>query len=65
MHGSAPSQSWIANVSVTSAVCGVPNPNKMHALVMARFAREAMEKFSDVVSSLELKLGPDTVGTFG
>jgi hypothetical protein len=29
---------------------------------MARFARDAMDKFCKVVRSLELTLGPDTVG---
>ena len=31
---------------------------------MARFACAAMDKFREVLGSLELKLGPDTVGEF-
>ena len=31
---------------------------------MARFARAAMDKFCTVVRDLELKLGPDTGGTY-
>ena len=31
-------------------------------MVMARFARDAMDKFREVVRNLELTLGPDTVG---
>jgi len=42
------------------AVCGLPEPNEDHALVMARFARECMEKVNEVISELELTLGPDT-----
>lgn len=41
-------------------VCGLPKPNKDHAVVMARFARECVERFNDVVTGLENALGPDT-----
>ena len=47
----------------SSAVCGVPKANKEHAVVMAQFARDAMDTFCEVVYNLELTLGPDTVGT--
>ena len=50
---------------VSSAVCGVPKANKEHAVVMAQFARDAMDKFCEVVDNLGLTLGPDTVGTCG
>ena len=42
------------------AVAGVPRRRKDHALIMARFARDAMDKFGEVVRDLELRLGPDT-----
>ena len=42
------------------AVCGLPEPNHDHAIVMARFARECMEKGNEAVRELELTLGPDT-----
>ena len=42
------------------ACCGVPEPNKDHATVMAQFACECLSKFQTVVQDLELKLGPDT-----
>lgn len=43
------------------AVCGVPTANKEHALTMARFARDALDRFNEIVQSdLELTLGPDT-----
>lgn len=42
------------------AVCGLPEPNKDHAIVMARFARECMEKVNEIIRELELTLGPDT-----
>jgi class 3 adenylate cyclase len=50
--------------SHSSAVCGVPKANKDHAVMMARFARDAMDKFREVVRNLELTLGPDTVGKY-
>jgi class 3 adenylate cyclase len=42
------------------AVCGVPEANPKHAEVMARFARDCLDQFNNVVRGLELKLGPDT-----
>ncbi|KAL7581160.1 hypothetical protein ACA910_005950 [Epithemia clementina (nom. ined.)] len=42
------------------AVCGLPEPNKDHALAMAKFARDCMEKMDHLVHKLEAKLGPDT-----
>lgn len=42
------------------ASVGVPEPCKDHAVVMAKFARESLERFSLVVAGLELSLGPDT-----
>lgn len=42
------------------AVCGLPEPNKDHALVMAQFARECMDKVNELIRELELTLGPDT-----
>ena len=52
------------------AVCGLPVVNHQHAVVMAKFARECMERVNDVIRELELTLGPDTselairVGTY-
>ena len=42
------------------AVCGLPSLNKDHAIVMARFSRDCVDKFHEVIRSLEMKLGPDT-----
>jgi len=42
-------------------VTGVPKQRKDHAVIMARFARDAMDKFAEIICDLELKLGPDTV----
>jgi len=42
------------------AVCGLPNPNEKHALMMARFAQACLEKFSWLTKQLENRLGPDT-----
>jgi class 3 adenylate cyclase len=42
------------------AAVGVPEPQKDHAVVMARFARECMEQVDSVLRELELQLGPDT-----
>ncbi|CAJ1960722.1 unnamed protein product [Cylindrotheca closterium] len=42
------------------AVTGLPEPTKAHATIMASFARACVEKFEDLVGSLETTLGPDT-----
>jgi class 3 adenylate cyclase len=42
------------------AVCGLPEPRKDHAVVMARFARDCMTKMNDLTKKLEVTLGPDT-----
>lgn len=42
------------------ATCGLPDPNKDHAVVMARFAQECVGKFSTKTKELELILGPGT-----
>ena len=42
------------------AVVGLPEPRKDHAVVMARFAREALLRFRVVSKQLEVQLGPST-----
>jgi len=42
------------------AVTGLPDPNKDHAVVMARFAYECILEMSELVKSLEVSLGPGT-----
>jgi class 3 adenylate cyclase len=42
------------------AVCGLPDPRKDHAVVMARFARDCLFRFNVVTKQLENLLGPDT-----
>lgn len=42
------------------AVTGVPEPQADHAVRMARFARECLNKFTQLTSQLEMELGPDT-----
>jgi class 3 adenylate cyclase len=42
------------------AVTGLPEPNKDHAAVMCRFARECLTQFNDLARKLEVVLGPDT-----
>lgn len=42
------------------ACTGVPNPQKNHAILMARFAFECRVKFSSLMRKLESVLGPDT-----
>lgn len=44
------------------AVCGLPEPCADHAVVMARFARDCLEKMVELTHELESVLGPDTVG---
>ena len=42
------------------AVTGLPEPQKDHAVVMARFARDIMKRMGKVTRELELILGPGT-----
>jgi Adenylate and Guanylate cyclase catalytic domain len=42
------------------AVCGLPTPTPNHAVVMARFACLCLETMKDLVSRLEVSLGPWT-----
>ena len=39
---------------------GLPEPRKDHAVAMAKFARECMEKMKVLTQRLEVSLGPDT-----
>lgn len=47
------------------AVAGLPTPRKDHAIVMARFARDALDEFIDITNKLEVTLGPDTSDGLG
>ena len=42
------------------AVTGLPDPQRDHALIMARFARDCRIRFKEITRTLELALGPDT-----
>ena len=42
------------------AVCGLPEPRKNHAIAMARFAFECVEKMKEKTRELEITLGPGT-----
>jgi class 3 adenylate cyclase len=42
------------------AVAGLPDPRKDHAIVMARFANDCMNRMQSLVKRLEVTLGPDT-----
>ena len=42
------------------AVTGLPDKQTTHALIMARFAQDCLEKMYEILQYLELKLGPDT-----
>ena len=39
---------------------GVPDARAKHAVLMARFARDCLAKFNDMVQELVVELGPDT-----
>jgi hypothetical protein len=43
------------------AVTGLPEARPDHAVVMAKFAKECLEKFNELSKQLEISLGPDTV----
>lgn len=42
------------------AVCGLPDPRKDHAVVMARFARDCLYRMDKALKKLEVMLGPET-----
>jgi hypothetical protein len=42
------------------AVTGVPEPQRFHAVIMARFARECQKKVLQITTELGTFLGPDT-----
>ena len=41
-------------------MAGLPDPRKDHAVVMARFANDCVNKMIKLVEILEVSLGPDT-----
>jgi class 3 adenylate cyclase len=43
------------------AVTGLPEPQKDHAVIMCRFARDCMLRMKSLTKKLEVTLGPDTV----
>jgi len=42
------------------AVCGLPQPRKNHAVIMARFARDCRSRMAELTRELESILGPGT-----
>ena len=42
------------------AVCGLPDPRKDHAIVMAKFATECLARMYSILGKLEGRLGPGT-----
>ena len=42
------------------AVTGIPQPQKHHAAILCRFARECMVEMFQVTAELSESLGPDT-----
>ena len=50
----------IGSINSTVAVCGLPEPNRHHALVMCRFANFCRTQMKKVTSDLEATLGPGT-----
>lgn len=47
--------------STDLAVTGLPNPQKEHAIIMARFARDCMTKMKQITQELRDELGEDTL----
>jgi len=50
----------ISSLFDNSAVTGLPEPRKGHAVAMARFARDCMQRMKVLVVKLEVPLGPGT-----
>ncbi|KAG7341915.1 GAF and PAS/PAC sensor-containing adenylate/guanylate cyclase [Nitzschia inconspicua] len=42
------------------AVTGLPEAQPNHAVIMSKFAKESMQRMSELVKKLEVTLGPDT-----
>ena len=42
------------------AAAGLPEPNKDHALIVAKFARDCLQRMDTLTRKLEVTLGPDT-----
>ncbi|CAB9501709.1 Receptor-type guanylate cyclase gcy [Seminavis robusta] len=42
------------------AVCGLPDPRKDHALAMAKFGQDILQRMNVLTKELEVLLGPDT-----
>jgi class 3 adenylate cyclase len=53
-----PQSHSLSNLDV--AVCGLPEPNQRHAVVMTKFASSCRQKFNTLVSEMVTQLGPDT-----
>ena len=52
---------FVAHHAVSvAAVAGLPEPRDDHAVVMARFAQDCLQRSSQVCKGLETVLGPDT-----
>ena len=61
-HGVSNSHSCPKN---TVAVCGLPEPNDDHAIVMAKFARDCLSKMDELTRKLEVRLGKSLKCIFG
>jgi class 3 adenylate cyclase len=48
------------SIFCTVAVTGLPEARKDHAVAMARFAKDILEKMNHLTKRLEITLGPDT-----
>ena len=42
------------------AVTGIPEPQKMHAVIMVKFSRDVMAIMTQITHELADRLGPDT-----
>ena len=49
----------------TVAVCGLPEPNDDHAIVMAKFARDCLSKMDELTRKLRVRLGKSLDCIFG
>ena len=47
-------------MDIDVAVTGLPEPQDDHAIIMAKFAKDCLQKMHEVTGALELRLGPDT-----
>jgi class 3 adenylate cyclase len=51
---------WGLSFCFQVAVCGLPDPQRNHFVIMCRFAQDCLVAMRRLTAELEVELGPDT-----